>query len=115
EGWFYSGSREGRWATNRRLLEPRAGVPVRATRYAILIPPDYIEPSAMETQSIIGTYDSVAAGAVVSRSVVRGSIINQGALVENILLSDSIIGERAVVTGNYTRLNVGDSSEMRIA
>ena len=26
-----------------------------------------------------------------------------------------VVGERAVVTGNYTRLNVGDSSEMRIA
>ena len=57
---------------------------------------------------------SIADEAVVNRSVVRNPIINQGAHVEEILLSDSIIGERAAVGGNYTRLNVGDSSEMRI-
>jgi len=44
---------------------------------------------------------------------VRNSIINQGAEVSDILLADSIIGERAGVGGNYTRLNVGDSSQMR--
>lgn len=115
EEWLDCGSPESLLETNRRLLEQRAGEPLPAAGDAILIPPVYIDPSAKVTQSIIGPYVSVAAGAVVSRSVVRGSIINQEALVENILLSDSIIGERAVVTGNYTRLNVGDSSEMRIA
>ena len=112
--WLDCGSPESLLETNRRLLEQRGSAPIEARNGVIVIPPVYIAPSAKVTHSIIGPHVSIADNAVVNRSVVRHSIINQGAHVEEILLSDSIIGERAAVGGNYTRLNVGDSSEMRI-
>jgi len=114
DAWLDCGSPESLLETNRRLLEQRGSTPKEPRSDVIIIPPVYIAPSAKVTKSIIGPHVSIASDAVVARSVVRHSIINQGAQVEDILLSDSIIGERAAVVGNYTRLNVGDSSEMRI-
>lgn len=110
--WLDCGSPEALLETNRSMLEALAAdVPNREN--TVLIPPVYIAPTARVQQSIIGPYVSVAEGAVITRSVVRNSIINQGAEVSDILLTDSIIGERAGVGGNYTRLNVGDSSQMK--
>lgn len=112
--WLDCGSPESLLETNRRLLEQRGHGRREERGDVIVIPPVYIAPTAKVSLSIIGPHVSIASDAVVTRSVVRNSIINQGALVEDILLSGSIIGERAAVGGNYTRLNVGDSSEMRI-
>jgi len=112
--WLDCGSPESLLETNRRLLEQRGTTSVEPGTGVIIIPPVYIAPSATVRHSIIGPHVSIADDAVVQRAVVRHSIINQGAHVEEILLSDSIIGERAVVGGKYTRLNVGDSSEMRV-
>jgi glucose-1-phosphate thymidylyltransferase len=48
----------------------------------------------------------------VRQAVVRNSIVNEAAIVEDILLDSSVVGENAVVRGAYQRLNVGDSSEV---
>lgn len=110
--WLDCGSPEALLETNRKLLLKSEKQPVPMDQ-VILIPPVYVAPSARVSQSIVGPYVSIADDAVVRRSVIRNSIVNQGAAVADILLADSIIGERAGVGGNYTRLNVGDSSEMR--
>jgi len=43
---------------------------------------------------------------------VRDTIISDGATVTSSLLEQSIIGNNAVVRGKFSRLNVGDSSEI---
>jgi glucose-1-phosphate thymidylyltransferase len=73
-----------------------------------------IDPSAKIERSVVGPYVSVAAGATISDSVVRDSILSSGAVVEMSLLSNSLIGEGALVRGHFQRLNVGDSSEIEI-
>ena len=62
--------------------------------------------------SVVGPYATVAARAVVECSVIRNSIVNEGARVKEILLDASLVGEDAVVEGSFRRLNVGDSSEV---
>lgn len=113
DSWLDCGSPEALLETNRRILEGRSATPP-AGESVIYIPPVYVAPTAKVSHCIIGPYVSVADGAVVTRAVVRNTIINQGAEVQDILLSDSIIGENAGVGGHYTRLNVGDSSQMRV-
>jgi glucose-1-phosphate thymidylyltransferase len=44
--------------------------------------------------------------------VVRDSIINENATVEDIMLESSVVGVNAEVRGGYRRVNVGDSSEV---
>lgn len=113
DSWLDCGSPEALLETNRRLLEGRSLTPPQGDG-VIFIPPVYVAPTAVVSHCIIGPYVSVADGAVVRRAVVRNTIINQGAEVQDILLTDSIIGENAGVGGHYTRLNVGDSSQMRV-
>ena len=46
-------------------------------------------------------------------SIIRNSIINEGALIQSATLEGSLIGESARVEGEFQRLNVGDSSVIR--
>ena len=43
---------------------------------------------------------------------IKNSIISNGAKVYSSLLQESIIGNNAVVRGQYNRLNVGSASEI---
>jgi glucose-1-phosphate thymidylyltransferase len=63
---------------------------------------------------VLGPHVSVAAGARLRNAVLRDTIVNENATVEDILLEGSVVGENAVVTGGFRRVNVGDSSEVHI-
>lgn len=75
-----------------------------------IVPPVYIHPSAEVTASVIGPYTSIGAGCVVSYSKIENSVVEAGAKVETSQLRDSLIGERAQVSGARGRLYVGDDS-----
>jgi len=44
---------------------------------------------------------------------VRDSIINQDALIESTTIQNSLVGDNALVQGDFRELNVGDASEIR--
>ena len=81
---------------------------------SIVIPPVFISPLAKINNSIIGPYVSIAGGSVITCSIITDTIINENAKVEHILLRDSLIGDNASVSGNFYKLNVGDSSEIEL-
>ncbi|MGI6035331.1 MAG: sugar phosphate nucleotidyltransferase [Limnochordia bacterium] len=108
--WFDCGSPATLLSTNKVLLE-RLGQEVQIPG-SIIIPPVWIDPAAQIESSIIGPYVSIAEGAHISSSIIRNTIVNKGARVENILLDASLIGERALVNGIHTVLNIGDSSSI---
>ncbi len=110
--WEDCGTKETVLRTNRYLLDHgRAHTgPVEGS---IVIPPVYIDDSAQVINSIVGPYVSVAAGAVVRDSIVRDAIINQDALIESTTLQNSLVGDNALVQGDFRELNVGDASEIR--
>ncbi len=110
--WEDCGKPETVLQTNRYLLDhgrSRNG-PVEGS---IVIPPVYIDESAEVVNSIVGPYVSIAAGAMVRNSIVRHSIINQDALIQSATLQNSLVGDNAMVLGDFRELNVGDSSEIR--
>ncbi len=109
-GWFDCGEPDSLLQANRFLLEEESSGGEREG--SIIIPPVSIAPSAEVIRSVIGPYVTVGEGATVSDSIVRDSIVNGRAVVENCLLDRSLVGEAAVVRGNFQRLNVGDSSEV---
>ena len=110
EGWFDCGKPETLLATNRHLLEKRPkAVPMDGV---VIVPPVYISPKAKITNSVIGPYATIAAGAVVSDSLVRNSIVSEESQVSKILLDNSIVGNNAVLRGTFKRINIGDSSEI---
>ncbi|HEU4764615.1 MAG TPA: sugar phosphate nucleotidyltransferase, partial [Candidatus Eisenbacteria bacterium] len=113
EGWYDCGKTDALLETNRALLDV-AGNHVER-RGVIILPPVALDPTAEVTHSVIGPHASIGARAKVSRSVIKNSIVNDGAVVEDVLLDLSVIGENALVRGGYHRLNVGDSSEVEVS
>jgi glucose-1-phosphate thymidylyltransferase len=110
EGWYDCGKTETLLETNRVLLDKRGG--------AVTVPgnvihaPVVIGKGAVIENCILGPHVSVAAGARLRNAVVRDSIINDNATVEDILIEGSVVGGNAVVRGGFRRVNVGDSSEV---
>jgi len=112
EDWFDCGKPETLLATNRHLLEKQSE-PLEIAGSTIL-PPVSIAPSATIGGSFVGPYVSIAEDARVEWSIVKDSIIGKEAVVQHGLLEGSLVGNRALVQGAPQRLNVGDSSEIRI-
>ena len=108
EEWYDCGTAASLIETNRHLLTKTHHYKKREKN--IVIEPVYIADSATITESIIGPNVSVGEDVVISTSIVKDSIINSGATVENALLVESIIGAKASVKSGYKRLSVSDSS-----
>jgi len=114
DGWYDCGKTETLLETNRELLELKGVTSATTPPGCVIVPPVAIDPTADLRNSIVGPHVSIAARAVVREAIVRDSIVNEDAVVEQILLEGSVIGENATVRGTFRRLNVGDSSEVRM-
>lgn len=121
DGWYDCGNPERLLATNRYLLEKRAlrfaqEVKRTASQYdfpeALIIPPVYIAESVRIENSIIGPHASIGYEVEISNSIVKDSIINPKAKIENIMLNKSLVGENAVIVGQFKEVNVGDTSKV---
>ena len=112
EGWYDCGKPETLLETNRILLGKTG------SKYEIpgslIVPPVFIEKDVEIKNSIIGPYVSIASGAMISNSIVTDSIINREAIVENISMTSSILGQKAQVKGGLRRFNVGDFSKVEL-
>ncbi|GBD18739.1 Bifunctional protein GlmU [bacterium HR27] len=112
--WEDCGTVEALLQTNRFLLEHQPQEhPTFPT--SVVIPPVVIDPSATIERAVVGPYVSIGAGAVVSHAIVADSIIDEGATINGVMLHRSIVGRGARVTGDFLRVNVGDSSEIAFA
>ena len=112
DDWLDCGNPETLLATNRYLLAANGYTPFQRRSDVIVIPPVYIDSGADLENCIVGPYVSIANGAQISNALIRDSIINEGAYVSDLLLEKSLVGHRAVVQGRFSRLNIGDSSEI---
>ena len=112
EGWFDCGKTETLLETNRILLDKRARTPTIPG--TVTLGPVFVAPDASVEGCVLGPHVSIAAGARLRNAVLRDSIVNENATVEDILLEGSVVGENAIVTGGFRRVNVGDSSEVHI-
>lgn len=108
ENWYDCGTAESLLDTNRHLLKKTHHY-LKRTK-SIVIPPVYISDTAAVVDSIIGPNVSIGDDAVVKTSIVRDSIINNGANVENALLVESIVGANATVKSGFKKLSVSESS-----
>lgn len=112
EGWYDCGKTETLLETNRVLLDRRTDV--QSINGSVIHGPVFVSPQASVENCILGPHVSIAAGARLRNAVVKDSIINENATVEDMLIEGSVVGENAVVRGAFKRLNVGDSSELQI-
>ncbi len=112
DGWYDCGKVETLLETNRHLLEKYHKI--RKLKGAILIPPVYIGEDCKAENAVIGPYVSVGDGVEIKNSIIRNSIVNSSSVIEDLLLEDSVIGEGARIKGSFHRVNLGDSSEIKL-
>jgi glucose-1-phosphate thymidylyltransferase len=109
--WRDTGKPETVLDTNRYLLENGSD---NSDQWncptCVIIPPVNIHPSATVESSIIGPYATIGQDCKIVRSIVRDSIIEAGALIEEITMDRSLVGKEAVVKGRFQQFNVGDSA-----
>ncbi len=111
EVWEDCGTPEALLQTNRYLLEEGgAATDYQGGQNVVVIPPVHIAANVHIVNSVIGPYVSLGEGCEVRDSILRDTIADAGAIIEDTMLSESLIGNSAVVRGRYRNLNVGDSS-----
>ena len=112
-GWYDCGKTETLLETNRVLLGKLGNA--EAIQGSVVHGPILVARDAAVENCILGPHVSVASGARLKNAVVRDSIVNDNATVEDILIEASVVGENALVRGAWKTLNVGDSSEVKIS
>lgn len=101
--------------TNRRLLAiGRSSSDALERSYTeefSVIPPVYIDAGAEIFTSVIGPYAAIGPGAYVANAIVRQSVIDQGAEINDVLLESSIIGPGASLAGTFDQRQIGPLKE----
>ncbi len=112
KGWYDCGAFGTLLETNRILLEknhPHKSKPENS----VIVDPVFIDDDVVIDHSIIGPNVSIAKGCEIKNSIVRNSIIDTDATLDNINIINSTIGAHAVAAGSSKKMNIGDSSEVR--
>ena len=113
--WLDAGTSETVLETNRYLLDHSRDNSQEAARPGVLInPPVYIHPSANIVNSIIGPYVSLGADCYVESSILRDSILSDGAQVVDVILEQSLIGQKSCIQARPRNLNAGDQTEVML-
>ena len=112
EGWYDAGKLDTLLDTNRVMLEKgRARVPAGIDPKQI-VQPVYIEDGVTITGSRVGPNVSIGKGTVIERSVLRDTIVGEKARISGAQLHESLIGDEAVVEGVVGGLTISDHSEV---
>lgn len=113
ENWFDCGTAQALIETNRHILKKHSNTATPVIfKGNILIPPVFISKSSRVTKSIIGPYVTVSDECEIANSIISDSIINEGAKVEDIVITESILGNYSVTKGNIEKINIGENSEV---
>lgn len=114
DGWHDCGTSESLLSTNQNLLRDRfpdmPGDIANCFPTVHFKPPVYVSPTAEITDCIVGPYVAVGNHVKLNRTIIRNSILNEGADVDGCVLEDSIIGCDALVRGAAHRMRIGDKS-----
>lgn len=110
--WEDCGNIEVLLSTNRYLLDQAA--PSLTREEAMIVQPSLIADDAVIEGSVVGPYASIGSGAVIRDSIVRNSIVDEGATVERAVIEDSVVGRSAVVEGRASVIHIGDNAVSRL-
>jgi glucose-1-phosphate thymidylyltransferase len=112
EIWLDAGTPETLLTTNRYLLDHGcSNSEIAAQRQnVVIVPPVFVHPSAEVVNSVIGPYVSLGQHCCVESSIIRDSILEDGAKVIDVVLESSLIGRQAQIQRRAGHINAGDHS-----
>ena len=114
--WLDAGTVEAMLETNHYLLEHGRDNSVLAAQRTgvVIIPPVFVHPSAKIEYSVIGPHASIGAECCVQGSIVRNSILEDGAHVTDVILENSLIGRQAQIQRRAMVVNAGDQTVLTL-
>ena len=115
--WLDCGNKDATIDTNRQVLgfvaEKEQLISDEAdVDEAIIIEPCFIGKGAVITNAVIGPFVSVGENTNITNAIIRNSIVQADATIENKLISDSMIGKHAILRGSFNQLSVGDFNQI---
>ncbi|MBS1582916.1 MAG: NTP transferase domain-containing protein [Bacteroidetes bacterium] len=113
--WMDCGNKNAMVDTNTKVLgflKDTKGLvsPKLKSENSVVIAPCFIGDDVTLTDSVVGPYVSIEKGTTVTGSVVRRSILRGMVRVQDAVIDNSMIGERASVQGRALDLSVSDDS-----
>lgn len=111
--WEDAGNSDALLQTNRYLLDNGSANESPVTNGTV-VQPSFVHADADISGSVVGPYASVSAGASIRNSVITDAIIEENAVVHNVVLDHSVIGTKAEVNGSADILDIGDNSKVNL-
>lgn len=117
--WMDCGNKEVTVETNRKMLgflsEAKKDLVADSVKNinSEIIPPCFIGEKAVLKNSTVGPYASIGAGTEIVDSTVTNSIIQTHTKIINAQLDQAMIGNYAIFDGKFTKVSIGDYSELK--
>lgn len=110
--WLDCGNKNATVYTNQRILEHHKHEQLIAETAkvinSVIIEPVYIGPGVVIRNSVIGPHLSIGAGSQVKNSILSNSIIQENSILEQLSISNSMIGNYVIYKQEPREVNVGD-------
>ncbi len=113
-GWYDCGKPETLLATNRHLLETGRALRPEDAGDSTIMDPVRIESGVELSASKIGPNVTLGSGCRVARSTLDNCIVGENSVIEDSVLSDTLIGAHARVSGLHGTALLGDHSSTAV-
>ena len=111
--WYDCGHVESLLATNRVLLDEMEDLDgVYEVVDSVIIHPVAIGKNVRIVNSVVGPYASIASDTIVENSIISDSVIGSRTHISKVNLQSSIVGDDTNLVGKHNSLNIGDSSSI---
>ncbi len=114
-GWYDAGKLDTLLDTNRVMLGRGRALRPAETEGVRITDPVRVEEGVVLERCSIGPNVTIGAGSVIRDSTLRGVIVGEKSTVDRCTLTNSMIGDHAVLEGYRGEVTIGDHSELRSA
>ncbi len=112
EEWLDCGNKDNTVYTNQRILETHSNEKMidetSVINNSIIIPPCFIGKDAQIENSVIGPHVSIGYNTIIKNSLLKNSIIMRNSHIEDLNVTNSMIGNFVDIKGESRELNIGD-------
>lgn len=112
-GWYDAGKIETMLETNQTMLTKGRARKPDSLDGSTIVDPVYIEENVTLKGSTIGPNVSIGAGSVIEDSEISHTIIGTGTKIARSRLTNSLVGDEAILDGVKGQVTLGDNSEIR--
>lgn len=111
--WHDCGRPETLLEANRLLLKERSTEEFELGMSVVIPPVDFGDDVSIK-HSVVGPYVSIDAGTTIVDSRVRDCIIGENSQLSDVNIAKTLIGNNTTITGEPSKLNVGDFSDIHL-